>query len=317
MKKLFKILSVLIMVFALVMPIKTSAATMSSKAGIVATESDNLNVRKTASTKGTILTSLKKGSYITLISKSGDWWYVEYSKGKYGYCHLDYIKTKSGTAKRVNLSSGTLNVRSKAGTSQKIVGSLSNNQIVIVLSESDGWSRVLYDGTKTGFVSSKYLSSSSVKTVKLSVPSFKQTDSRWANVKIGSSGKTISQIGCATTAIAMVESYRQGKTITPDVMSKRLKYTSSGSVYWPSHYTVVTSSSGYISKIKSKIDSKKPILFGAKNKYGAQHWVVVIGYTGSGNKTSDFLINDPGSNKRTTLAQFLSAYPTFYKYFSY
>ena len=290
---------------------------MSSKVGVVATESDKLNVRKTASTKGAIVTSLKKDSYITLISKSGDWWYLEYAKGKYGYSHADYITLKSGTAKRVNLSSGTLNVRSKAGTNQKIVGSLSNNQIVLVLSESNGWSRVLYNGTKLGFVSSKYLSSSSTKTVKLSVPNFKQTDSRWANVKIGSSGKTISQIGCATTAIAMVESYRQGKTITPDVMSKSLKYTSSGSVYWPSHYTATTSSSGYISKIKSKIDSKKPILFGAKNKYGAQHWIVVIGYTGSGSKTSDFLINDPGSKTRTTLSQFLSAYPTFYKYFSY
>lgn len=246
---------------------------------------------------------------------------MEYAKDKYGYCHGDYIKVLSGSVKTVKLASGTLNVRSGGGISYTRVGSLKNGENVIVISESGGWSKILYHGTKIGYVSSSYLASSassSYASVSLKVPSFKQTDARWGSVKIGSSGKTIAQIGCATTAIAMMESYRTDSTIYPDAMSKKLKYTSSGSVYWPSNYTVVTNNSGYLNGIYNLLKKGKPILFGAKNSYGSQHWVVITGFKGGNSlSASAFTINDPGSNSRTTLQQFLNSYPNFYKYFHY
>lgn len=302
---------------------KASAADYSSKAGRVATAGDNLNVRKTASASAEKLTNLRNGTEITLISKSGSWWKVEYAKDKYGYSHADYIKTVSSTPAQVKISSGYLNVRSGAGTSYAVKDTLLKGETVLVLSSGSSWSRILYHGTKTGYVKEDYLSlqgSSSVAypAVKLSVPSYKQTDSRWANVKIGSSGKTIAQIGCATTAIAMIESYRSGKTIYPDAMSKKLSYSSSGSVYWPSDYKAVTSSSGYLAKIYNYLREGKPVLLGAKNSYGTQHWVVITGYKGGDSLTaSGFTINDPGSSSRVTLQQFLGSYPTFYKYFYY
>ena len=307
----------------LVMPMEASAATATSQAGVVSVTSGRLNVRKSGSTSAAVLTSLGKGSYVTLISKSGSWWYVEYGNGQYGYCHADYINTVSSKTATVKLTSGTLNVRSGAGTSYSRVASLSNGKVVVVLSTSNGWSRILYNGTKTGYVSSQYLStgsssSSSYSAISLKVPNFKQTDSRWANVKIGSSGKTIAQIGCATTAIAMIESQRTGTTIYPDAMSKKLSYSSSGNVYWPSHYAVVTSSSGYLSGIYNQLKAGKPVLFGAKTSAGRQHWVVITGFTGGSSLTaSRFTINDPGSNSRTNLQQFLNEYPVFYKYFYY
>lgn len=298
-----------------------NAATTSSKAGTVSVTSGRLNVRSSASTSGAVVSSLSKGSYVTLMSKSGNWWRVEYADNKYGYCHADYIKTATGTSATVKLSSGSLNVRSGTGTSYGKVASLYNGEVVIVLSKSGTWSRILYNGTKTGYVSSQYLSTSSSSTyskVSLSVPSFKQTDSRWASVKIGTSGKTIAQIGCATTAIAMMESHRTGTTIYPDAMSKKLSYSSSGNVYWPSNYTVVTSSSNYLNGIYSKLKAGKPVLFGAKKSSGTQHWVVITGYKGGNSLTaSGFTINDPGSNSRTTLQHLLNEYPTFYKYFYY
>ncbi len=299
---------------------QTWAIDSSSLAGSVKTAGDNLNVRQSANASSAIITRLRNGSYITLMSKSGSWWRVEYEAGKYGYCHGDYIKTISSSVKTVNISSGHLNVRQGAGTSYAVSGALLKNEKVLVLSESSSWSRILYHGTKTGYVKSDYLSSGSVSypAVKLSVPSYKQTDKRWADVKIGSSGKTIAQIGCATTAIAMIESYRSGKTIYPDAMSKKLSYSSSGNLYWPSDYKVFTSSSGYLAKIYSQLKEGKPVLLGAKNSYGTQHWVVITGYTGSSVlSAANFTINDPGSNSRTTLQQFLNSYPSFYKYFCY
>ncbi len=317
---LFFVLSAVILAGAFLVPTKVHAATASSKAGIVSTASGSLNVRSRASTSASVVGSLRKGSYVTLISQSGSWWYVEYDKGLYGYCHADYITSASGSTATVATQSGSLNVRSGAGTSYAWISSLSKGETVIVLSNSGGWSRVLYHGTKTGYVSAQYLSSAvaGYTAVSLSVPSFIQTDSRWANVKIGSSGKTISQIGCATTAIAMMESYRTGTTIYPDTMSKKLSYTASGSVYWPSNFTVVTDGSEYLSGIYEQLKQGKPVLLGAKNSYGKQHWVVITGFVGGDTLTaSGFTIHDPGSNSRTNLQQFLNAYPTFYKYFYY
>lgn len=320
MKRILSLaLSAVLLLGAVIMPMKANAATATSKAGVVATASGSLNVRASASTGASVVASLKKGSYVTLISKSGSWWKVEYSGGRYGYCHADYITTVAGTAATVKTQSTSLNVRSGAGTSYARIGSLAKGETVLVLSTSGSWSRILYDGTKTGYVSAQYLSASasSDAAISLSVPSFKQTDSRWANVKIGTSGKTIAKIGCATTAIAMMESYRTGTTIYPDAMSKKLSYTSSGSVYWPTNYKTVTSSAGYLSMIYELLKQGKPVLFGAKNAYGTQHWVVITGFTGGSISASNFTINDPGSNSRVTLQQFLSAYPTFYKYFYY
>ena len=292
------------------------------QAGQVSVSWGSLNVRSTASSSGSVLTSLPKGSYVTLISKTGSWWRVEYAAGKYGYCHGDYIKTVSSTAAKVQVS-GALNVRTGPGTSYSKAGTLYPGNRVLVLSASGGWSRILYGGSKTGYVSSQYLSSGSsggssgYSAVRLSVPRYLQTDSRWANVTLGASGQTMAKIGCATTGIAMMESYRSGTTIYPNAMAKKLKYTSSGSVYWPSDYTAVTSSSAYLSRIYELLKSGKPVLFGGKNRYGSQHWVVITGFAGGSLTSGNLIINDPGTGSRTNLSQFLADYPTFYKFFHY
>lgn len=294
-----------------------ASASASRSPGAVTTSWGSLNVRKSPSTAASAVTALPKGSYITLLSRSGDWWYVEYGKNRYGYCHSDYITQISGNGAEVELSSGSLNVRSGPGTAYGAKDWLTDGEPLIVLSSSGGWSRILYHGTKTGYVSARYLTGGAGNgTVALDVPGFRQTDSRWANVKIGSSGKTIAQIGCATTAIAMVESWRTGTVIYPDAMSRRLSYTSSGSVYWPSHYKPVTGGD-YLRRTLESLQSGKPVLFGVKNSWGGQHWVVVTGFAGGSISPENFRIQDPGSGSRTNLAQLLESYPVFYKLFYY
>ena len=294
------------------------AADMNSYAGAVTTDGAALNVRASASASSAVVATLRKGSYITLLSRSGSWWKVEYGKNRYGYCHTDYITPVQGTAAFVTAETA-LNVRTGPGTNHSRAATLNRAETVLRLTEASGWSRILYHGTKTGYVSSRYLSSSHQGSdgVKLSVPNFKQTDSRWGSVPIGTSGKTMAQIGCATTAIAMMESCRTGTTIYPDAMAKQLRYTPSGSVYWPSHYTVNTRSDGYLNNICTLLEQGKPVLLGAKNSKGTQHWVVVTGFAGSSITAANFTVNDPGSGSRTTLQQFLNAYPDFYKYFHY
>ncbi len=297
-------------------PYKVSAAE-EAQAGRISVQTGPLRVRKSASTGSAVVANLKKNSYVTLISKDGAWWLVEYAQGRYGYCHGDYVRTVSATALAVSTQGSPLRVRSGAGTGYPRVTSLQNGVSVLVLSQKDGWSFILYDGTKTGYVSSKYLASpKKYSAISLSVPHYYQTDSRWSKVKLGSSGKTIGQIGCTTTALAMTESYRRGKTIYPSTMAKSLQYTSGGSLYWPSNYVGITDKLN-LTEIYKLLKAGKPVIVGYYGSKG-QHWVVVYGYVGGDTLTeSGFLIRDPASSSREKLSQLRSKYPNFHKYVYY
>lgn len=325
MKKTISIFMALVLSLTLIpFTQKANSAEKIYGAGKVATSSTALNVRSSASGTSTVKAKLSRNSYVTLVSKSGNYWRVQYSATGFGYCHADFITTASTKVRTVKTTSGRLRVRASASSSATIKDYLSSGAQVTVLSTSGSFSKIVYNGTKTGYVGSSYLTTqttstdSSYKAIKLSVPSYKQTDSRWANVTLGSSGQTIARIGCATTAIAMLESYRTGTTIYPNAMAKKLSYTSGGAVYWPSHYTIITSSSGYLGKIYNLLKAGKPVLIGAKKSNGSQHYVVITGVKATSTlTTSSFYINDPGSNTRTTLNQFFAEYPNFYKMMSY
>ena len=301
-------------------PLRVSAASSDSQAGIVSISTGYLNVRKTASTSSSVVSMLGKGSYITLISKNGSWWYVEYAKGRFGYCHSSYIKGIDSNTAKVATQSSPLNVRSGAGTGYKRLGTVSKGDTVIILSTSGDWCRILYDGTKTGYASKKYLSLSATgaySAVKLSVPYYLQTDNRWSWVTLGSSGQTMGKIGCTTTAVAMAESYRLGRTIYPDAMAKKLSYTATGSLYWPENYIGVTSGLD-LKAIYNYLKAGKPVIVGFSTKDGNQHWAIIYGYSGGSSlKAGGFLIKDPGMKSRTTLADLIADHPIFAKYVYY
>lgn len=320
LKKFVSTLLVSVIILCLnVIPLEATAANNVYGAGKVTTASTVLNVRSTPSSTSSIKGKLNRNAYVTLISKSNNFWYVRYGESLYGYCHSDYITTVSTNVKTVKTTQGRLRVRASASLSSTVKDYLPGGESVTVLSTDGVFSKILYNGLKTGYVHSDYLkasadSSANYGNISLSVPNFKQTDSRWANVTLGSSGQTIARIGCATTALAMTESHRTGTTIYPHTMSKRLSYTSGGAVYWPANYNIVTNSKDYLETIYSVLKSGKPVIVGAKKADGSQHYVVVTGVNATSTlSTSSFYINDPGSNTRVTLNQFFSSYPYFYK----
>jgi uncharacterized protein YraI len=302
----------LVLVLLILIPPAASAAGTGSSAGVVTTSSGGLYVRSGASTSYSILTKLSRGSTVTLLSESGGWWRVEYGPGQYGYCSAAYISQVQGSY--AAYTSGCLNIRSGPGTNYGVIGWLNNYEYAVVLSSEGNWRKVLFDGVRIGYVSGSYLQTgtdSGYTAVSLSVPSYKQTDTRWAYTTLGSSGKTIGDDGCSTVALAMAESYRTGTTIDPNTMAARLSYTSGGAVYWPSNYSAYTGSD-YLSVIYNRLKAGKTVLVGLKSAYGGQHWSVVTGFTGGSSLTaSGFTVNDPGSSSRTTLQQVISAYPYF------
>ena len=124
----------------------------------------SLNFRSGPSTSHSIIGSLQKGQQVEYISESGSWAKVKYN-GVTGYVHGDYltkststgISTSQGTTQYVNSTSG-LNVRSGAGTTYSKLGTLEYKEKVTVLSTSNGWAKINYNG-QTGYVSSSYLQS--------------------------------------------------------------------------------------------------------------------------------------------------------------
>lgn len=151
------------------------------------------------------------------------------------------------------------------------------------------------------------------KGLSLDVVDMKQYDLAWKNINLGESSKKIGSKGCTVTCLAMTESYRTGKRITPKDMveQKLVNFKNSGDLIWPKNYSVY-SGKDYLAKIVELLSEGKPVMICSKNDYTdkrkAQHWVVVTGYNGEGLSAENFTINDPGSPTRKTLKAFLDFY---------
>ena len=313
-KILFLGLFALTLVFLSPGLVQKAHAAEASRAGTVVTAQTRLNVRAAPSTSSTILAGLPRNGIVTLISQSGNWWKVEYAAGRYGYCHKDYIAPLPTQTATVSADGSRLNIRTGPSTGYRVTSQYRDGASVIVLSSSGGWARVLYEGTKTGYVSEAYLRthSSGKGAVTLSVPRYSQTDSRWADVRLGNSPYTIRTAGCTTTAMAMVESTVRGTTVTPGALAREVRYSSSGDLYWPSHYSAYTGRD-YLSEVYRQLQAGRPVMIGGYTPSGAQHWAVITGFTGGELTASNFTIHDPGTSSRRTLADFQAKYSVFYK----
>ena len=118
---------------------------------------DALNFRGVPSTSYSSLGSFNKGDKVEYLGTSGSWVKVKYNN-KTGYVYGSYVGNYATITQYVTAT--TLNVRSGAGTSYLVLGSLSKGTKVEVISTTNGWSKINYNGS-IGYVSSQYLSSSS------------------------------------------------------------------------------------------------------------------------------------------------------------
>ena len=145
-----------------------------NKTGIV-NVSSSLNVREGASTSSKVIGSLSGNTKVTIIEEEGAFYKIEY-KGSHGYVAKEYVKdvTESNNSNQgtqtpekpsnpestektgiVNVSS-SLNVRSSASTSSKVIGSLSGNTKVIIVGEEGSFYKIEYKGSH-GYVAKEYV----------------------------------------------------------------------------------------------------------------------------------------------------------------
>lgn len=276
-----------------------------------------LNVRASATTSASVKTTLNSGSTITLISKSGNWWYTEYAPNSYGYVHGDYVTSMGLQTATVRTQSTALNVRASASASASVVGKLPKGEQVVILGTYGNFYKILYDGNKTGYASTAYLTiegstSAARSAITLSVPSYKQYN--YTSLRLPGSGEPVSTHGCAVTSLAMTESYRTGKTVTPATVIANQKFTSTGALYWPSPYSRGENTLSYM---YTQLANGKPVIVHVKKSNGSAHFAVVYGFSGGELTASNFKLLDPGSASRTTLQALYNVYPTLIKTLSY
>ncbi len=123
-----------------------------------------VNIRAKASADSDIIGTLIVGYSITRTSDSDGWSKVDYN-GKTGYIKSEYLSTtkpqidNSSTTEEVKetvYATAGVNIRAKASTDSEILGTLAAGSSITRTSNSNGWSKVDYNG-KTGYIKSDYL----------------------------------------------------------------------------------------------------------------------------------------------------------------
>ncbi|MBX9185209.1 SH3 domain-containing protein [Clostridium sp. K04] len=179
---------------------------------------DTLNVRSGAGTSYSVIGSLKNGAKVEIVGTSGSWYKIKYGSG-YGYVSKDYV-TVSSSSNNSSSNSGssnsgssnntittpststtgtikvndTLNVRSGAGTSYSVIGSLKNGATVEIVETSGSWYKIKY-GSGYGYVSKDYVTVSS---------SSNNSSSNSGSSNSGSSNNTTTTPSTSTTGTIKV-----------------------------------------------------------------------------------------------------------------
>jgi len=155
-------------------PKKTESTKEKSTSVVSYTTTANLHMRKGAGVSNTSIMILNKGSKVSGTGKtSGNWVQVK-SGSKTGWVSKDYLKkvstnttTKPKAASPKTTISTTpytvlssLNIRDKSSVNGKKIGLFNRGDKIEVYSVSGGWAKVKF-GSKTGYVSSTYISKNS------------------------------------------------------------------------------------------------------------------------------------------------------------
>jgi hypothetical protein len=123
-------------------------------------------------------------------------------------------------------------------------------------------------------------------------PLYKQCDSRWGNIKLGTSSDTICSAGCLLCSVGMALKALGNIYSTPDVLNYWLTlnggYVGGDNFVWGSVNGIGMVYRGKISnsQIKINLDRGNIVILNVRN---GGHWVLATGYNGD-----TIFVNDPG-----------------------
>lgn len=166
--------------------VTTAAATAVVCTGALAanvTSTTNVNVRSGPGNSYSVLTVMKSGTTTSSLGTSGNWTKVTVN-GKTGYVYNKYLTSGSNapstpttsTSKTVYVTASALNVRSGAGTSYSVIGSLSKGKAASVVGTSGNWYKIKY-GSGYGYISASYTSAKAPSSSTSNTPPTTSTSS--------------------------------------------------------------------------------------------------------------------------------------------
>ena len=136
----------------------TASAASEQVYGIGFVTATSLRLRSEASTTGKVLDTAPKNDCVVVLSKSGDWYYVNYNLQE-GYMHKDYLKVM--TRENAELGYGkvtgsAVNLRKGPGTSYGIAATAAKGEKCYIIGLNQGWYKVIF-GNTTGYIRSDYV----------------------------------------------------------------------------------------------------------------------------------------------------------------
>ena len=115
----------------------------------------SLNVRKEPDANATKLGSLADNTKVTIVAKCSNGWYkIKYNSG-YGYVNGSYLDNFKDIVSSftVKINTDSLNIRSGAGTSYSIVGTVKKGEVYTIVQTSGDWGLLK---SKVGWINLNY-----------------------------------------------------------------------------------------------------------------------------------------------------------------
>ena len=144
---------------------RTTSTTMTTSSTKAYTTTVNLNLRKSASTRGTILMTIPAGKQVTYVSTYGSWYRVTYA-GQTGYVSSEYLKASSPTttsSTKTYMTTVNLNLRKSASTTGTVLLTIPVGRTVTYQGTYGSWYKVSYGGM-VGYVASQYVKLTTTST---------------------------------------------------------------------------------------------------------------------------------------------------------
>ncbi|MGE6260613.1 SH3 domain-containing protein [Heyndrickxia sporothermodurans] len=169
---------------------------IASAATATYTATDNLNIRTGPSIKNKIITTVKKGTQLTVTGKTSNGWLKVSLKGQTGYVSSQYVKitnsssttvkkpeNKSNVAATTYTATDNLNIRTGPSIKNKIITTVKKGtQLTVTGKTSNGWLKVSIKG-QTGYVSSQYVKASNSSSDTIHVVAKPESISALVNKK--------------------------------------------------------------------------------------------------------------------------------------
>jgi LysM repeat protein len=122
-----------------------------------------LNIRSQPSTDSSIIGMYKKGDVVKVVFIENGWAGV-LIKGRVCFVSADYLTQKQAVTptitethtKTMYVTTSSLRVREAGSTTSAVIGSLKLNDRIAVISTSNGWAKINFNG-RTAFVSESYI----------------------------------------------------------------------------------------------------------------------------------------------------------------